>query len=69
MRLVLASASPRRLDLLARKGRAIEEGPVFRAMSNLKAALRQRLAGEPDKALLFSVADALDEAARKIERL
>ena len=58
-----------RLDLLARGSQAIDEGPVFRAMTNLKAALRQRLAGEPDKTLLFSVADALDEAARKIERL
>ena len=28
-----------------------------------------RLAGEPDKPLLFSAADAIDEAARKIERL
>ena len=28
-----------------------------------------RLAGEPDKALVFAVADAIDEAARKIERL
>ena len=38
-------------------------------MSNLKAALRQRLSGEADKTLLFAVADAIDEAARKIERL
>jgi hypothetical protein len=38
-------------------------------MSNLKAALRQRLSGEPGKDLLFSVADAIDEAARRIERL
>ena len=28
-----------------------------------------RLVGEPDKTLLFGVADAIDEAARKIERL
>ena len=27
------------------------------------------LAGAPDKPLLFAVADAIDEAARKIERL
>jgi hypothetical protein len=38
-------------------------------MSNLRAALQQRLANKPDKQLVFSVADAIDEAARKIERL
>ncbi len=64
-----AAAALARLDALGRKDEALDGGPVFRAMSNLKAALRQRLAGEPDKPLLFAVADAIDEAARKIERL
>ncbi len=64
-----AEAALARLDALARKDEALDTGPVFRAMSNLKAALRMRLAGEPDKTLLFGVADAIDEAARKIERL
>jgi DNA-binding PadR family transcriptional regulator len=64
-----AEAALARLDALARKDEAMDTGPVFRAMSNLKAALRMRLAGEPDKTLLFGVADAIDEAARKIERL
>ena len=64
-----AEAALARLDALARKDEALDTGPVFRAMSNLKAALRMRLAGEPDKTLLFSVADAIDDAARKIERL
>jgi DNA-binding PadR family transcriptional regulator len=64
-----ADAALARLDALARKDEALDTGPVFRAMSNLKAALRMRLAGEPDKALLFAVADEIDEAARKIERL
>ena len=64
-----AEAALARLHALARKDEALDTGPVFRAMSNLKAALRQRLMGEPDKQLLFSVADAIDEAARKIERL
>ena len=64
-----AEAALARLDALARKDEALDTGPVFRAMSNLKAALRMRLAGEPDKPLLFSAADAIDEAARKIERL
>ena len=58
-----------RLDALGRKEEAFEEGPVYRAMGNLKAALRQRLAGPSDKALRLAVADAIDEAARKIERL
>jgi DNA-binding PadR family transcriptional regulator len=64
-----AEAALARLDALARKDEALDTGPVFRAMSNLKAALRMRLAGEPDKTLLFAVADAIDDAARKIERL
>ena len=64
-----AEAALARLHALARKDEALDTGPVFRAMSNLKAALRQRLMGEPAKQLLFSVADAIDEAARKIERL
>jgi DNA-binding PadR family transcriptional regulator len=64
-----AEAALARLDALARKDEALDTGPVFRAMSNLKAALRMRLAGAPDKPLLFAVADAIDEAARKIERL
>ena len=64
-----ANAALARLDALARKDEAMEAGPVFRAMANLKTALRDRLAGEPAKALLFAVADAIDDAARKIERL
>jgi DNA-binding PadR family transcriptional regulator len=58
-----------RLDELRQKSEVVDAGPVFRAMSNLKAVLRERLSGQPDKELLFSVADLLDEAARKIERL
>lgn len=58
-----------RLEALASKDAALGTGPVFRAMSNLKAALRQRLNGEPSKDLVFAVADAIDEAARKIERI
>lgn len=58
-----------RLDELRRRGEALDAGPVFRAMANLKAVLQQRLAGQTDKPLIFSVADAIDEAARKIERL
>ncbi len=59
----------KRLEALGSESSRTETGPVWRAMTNLKAALAQRLAGSPDKALLFKVADALDEAARQIERL
>jgi DNA-binding PadR family transcriptional regulator len=58
-----------RLDELRKKNEVVDAGPVFRAMSNLKAVLHQRLSGQPEKELLFSVADLIDEAARKIERL
>ena len=58
-----------RLNELGRKSEVVDAGPVFRAMSNLKAVLHQRLSGQPEKELLFSVADLIDEAARKIERL
>ena len=58
-----------RLEQLRARGEAIDQGPVFRAMSNLKAVLLQRLSKEPSKDLQFSVADIIDDAARKIERL
>jgi DNA-binding PadR family transcriptional regulator len=58
-----------RLDELRQKSEVVDAGPVFRAMSNLKAVLRERLSGQPEKELLFSVADVIDEAARRIERL
>ena len=58
-----------RLDQLRRRNESFDAGPVHRAMNNLKAALHQRLADTTDKEILFAVADAIDEAARKIERL
>jgi DNA-binding PadR family transcriptional regulator len=64
-----AEAALARLEQLRRKGEAVDAGPVFRAMTNLKAVLMQRLADPSDKQLMFSVADLIDEAARKIERL
>jgi DNA-binding PadR family transcriptional regulator len=64
-----AEAALARLDQLRRRGEAVDAGPVFRAMTNLKAVLMQRLADPSDKQLMFSVADLIDEAARKIERL
>jgi DNA-binding PadR family transcriptional regulator len=58
-----------RLEALRQRGAPFDAGPVMRAMTNLKTALQQRVAGKPEKELLFSIADIIDEAARKIERL
>ncbi|TGX52106.1 PadR family transcriptional regulator [Sphingomonas gei] len=45
-------------------------GPIRRAMGNLRAVLQDRLGGsEVDPETLHAVAEILDEAARKIERL
>jgi len=57
-----AEAALARLDQLRRKAEAFDSGPVFRAMTNLKAVLQQRLANPDDKQLMFSVADLIDEA-------
>lgn len=61
------------LDRLARMGDAHEKvdgGPVRRAMHNLKAAMRGRLASaDVDHDTLLKAAAILDEAASKIERL
>ena len=58
-----------RLDARGERARPMDAGPIARAMQNLKTALGQRLSSEPDKKILFEVADIIDEAARKIERL
>jgi DNA-binding PadR family transcriptional regulator len=64
-----AEAALARLDALGAKDEALDQGPVHRAISNLKVVLRQRLSGPADRAMLLAVADVIDEAARKIERL
>jgi DNA-binding PadR family transcriptional regulator len=64
-----AQAALARLEALAEKDAALDAGPIFRSMSNLKTALKQRLAGKPSRDLVLSVADIIDEVARKIERL
>ena len=48
---------------------SIETSPVWRAMQNLKTVLQQRAGSSADRQLLFDIADLVDEAARKIERL
>src|SRR5208337_4235331 len=63
-----AEAALARLDAVGARARPMDAGPVARAMQNLKTALGQRLSSEPDKKILFEVADLIDEAARKIER-
>jgi DNA-binding PadR family transcriptional regulator len=74
-----ANAALARLDDIGARAAPMEAGPVARAMGNLRTALRQRLSQEiarqgsaqqaADRQVLFEVADILDDAARKIERL
>ncbi len=58
-----------RLEALRKRGEAMDMGPVFRAMTNLKTVLQQKALDSANKEQLFSVAEIIDEAARKIERL
>jgi DNA-binding PadR family transcriptional regulator len=58
-----------RLDALGERAKPMDAGPIARAMQNLQTALGQRLSSQPDKKVLFDIADMIDEAARKIERL
>lgn len=59
-----------RLSRLGDDREKTDGGPVRRAMHNLKASLRERLAGEGvDRDVLLKAAAILDEAAAKIERL
>ena len=56
------------------KARAEAEGrsgspPLRRAVANLMLALRQKAFGGVDEATAYQIADILDDAARKIERL
>jgi DNA-binding PadR family transcriptional regulator len=56
------------------KARAEAEGrsgspPLRRAVANLMLALRQKAFGGVDEATAHQIADILDDAARKIERL
>lgn len=65
-----AEALLARLDQLGTIARKTDGGPVRRAMLNLRTVLHGRL-GEDEVAdeTLHDVAEILDEAARKIERL
>ncbi|MEO6091435.1 MAG: PadR family transcriptional regulator [Novosphingobium sp.] len=57
-----------RLQALAHRERP-ESAPIRRAIANLFTALRQRGASDLDKDTGHQIADILDEAARRIERL
>ncbi|HEY6870728.1 MAG TPA: PadR family transcriptional regulator [Novosphingobium sp.] len=50
------------------RGRGVSP-PVMRAMTNLKMALRQRAMAGVETETAHQIADILDEAARRIERL
>ncbi len=53
-------------------GQRTEHGdyaPLFRAMANLKAALRTRGMRAMNKTEIETVVDLIDDAAKKIERL
>lgn len=58
-----------RLKQLGSENHWSESGPVWRAMQNLKTVLHDRLSAGAGKQALFDVAEIIDEAAKKIERL
>ena len=64
-----ADAAMARLEAMNAEQGWTEAGPVQRALRNLEAVLQQSLKGTPEKAALLAVADIIDEAARRIERL
>ena len=59
-----------RLAALAEQRERTDAAPVRRAMQGLKSAIFDRLADpSADRALVLQVADAIDEAAKRIERI
>lgn len=64
-----AEAIVERLKALAEQRGREASPPVMRAMTNLKMALRQRAMAGLEIETAHQVADILDEAARRIERL
>jgi DNA-binding PadR family transcriptional regulator len=58
-----------KLAALRAESGAAEAGPVWRAMQNLRAVLGQKRAGGADREAQFAVADVIDDAAKKIERM
>lgn len=64
-----ADALVERLKAFGEQRQRHSSPPVRRAMHNLKVALGQRLMGGLDDGVAHQIADILDEAARRIERL
>lgn len=64
-----ADALIARLVALNEEDDARSAPPIARAVGNLFTALRDRATGELDRDTIHGVAEILDEAARKIERL
>ena len=65
-----ADALLARLDQIGTLARKTDGGPVRRAMMNLRTVLQTRLSEEAVSAeTLHDVAEIIDEAARKVERL
>ena len=59
-----------RLDAVGAERNRGDARPVRRAMGNLRQVLQDRIMGrEIDADTLHAIADAIDEAARKVERL
>ena len=59
-----------RLQAVAEVRERTDAAPVLRAMQNLKAAVQIRLSQDGvEKDVILGVADLIDEAARRIERL
>jgi DNA-binding PadR family transcriptional regulator len=64
------AAALARLEAVAEVRERTDAAPVQRAMQNLKAAVQIRLSQEGvEKDVILGVADLIDEAARKVERL
>ncbi|GGB86860.1 PadR family transcriptional regulator [Novosphingobium endophyticum] len=65
-----SEALKQRLSALAEAREKVDPAPVRRAMHNLKTAVFDRLSVEgADREFILRVAEAIDEAARKIERI
>jgi len=65
-----AQALRGRLEAIAHAQERTDPAPVRRAMQNLKSAVLGRLSQEEvSQELVFQIVDAIDDAARKIERM
>ncbi len=63
------AALMKRLDALGEQRARVDRAPIRRATANLFAALAHRVASGDTENLAHEIAEVIDEAARKIERL